>query len=63
MERWAGQLYGIAATVTGYDFTGLIQTNGEPVGDLNNLSNINYDNWELNRERVEATMEEDQLVL
>jgi hypothetical protein len=56
LGRWAGQLYGIAATVDSFDFTGLIQADGQPVNDLNDLSRIDYDNWEQNRERVEAVM-------
>ena len=57
LQRWAGQLYGTAAAVSGYDFAGLIQVNGELVGDLNDLSNIDYDSWKANRVRIESTMD------
>jgi hypothetical protein len=57
LGRWAGQLYGIASTVDSFDFTGLIQADGQPVNDLNDLSRIDYDNWEQNRERVESVMD------
>jgi hypothetical protein len=56
LKRWAGQLYGIASIVDNFDFAGLIQADGQPVNDLNDLSKIEYDNWEANRQRVEAVM-------
>jgi hypothetical protein len=57
LQRWAGQLYGTAAAVSGYDFAGLIQVNGELVGDLNDLSNIDYDSWGLHQNRIESIMD------
>lgn len=56
-ERWAGQLQGIATKIDGFDFTGLIQTDGQPVTDLNDLSRIDYDCWEANRDRIESIMD------
>jgi hypothetical protein len=56
LEHWQAQLTGIAAKVDTYDFGGLIQSDGSPVGDLNDLSRIDYDSWEDNRERVELVM-------
>lgn len=57
LGRWAGQLCGIAASVDSFDFTGLIQTDGSPVNDLNDLSRIDYDSWEQNQNRIESIMD------
>ncbi|HXM04565.1 MAG TPA: hypothetical protein VN939_18275, partial [Chthoniobacterales bacterium] len=40
--------------VDGFHFTGLIQTDGHPVKDLNDLSRIDYNNWEQNQNRIES---------
>jgi Toprim-like len=56
-QRWAEQLAGVAAKVDGYDFTGLIQTDGNPVKDLNDLLKIDYDCWEQNQNRIESIMD------
>jgi hypothetical protein len=55
-DRWQAQLGGIAAKVDSFDFGGLIQSDGSPVGDLNDLSRIDYDCWEVNRQRVESVL-------
>ena len=45
-RRWAKQLRGVGGKVDGFSFEGLIQTRGAPVGDLNELTNQDPDNWE-----------------
>jgi hypothetical protein len=55
--NWADQLKGIAAKVDGYRFDGLVRTDGEPVGDLNDLLLIDYDCWEANRQTVESVVD------
>jgi hypothetical protein len=55
-RRWQAQLTGVAAKVDGWDFGGLVQTDGQPVKDLNDLLRIDYDCWEVNRQRVESVL-------
>jgi hypothetical protein len=56
LEHWKAQLDRIAAPVDTFDFTGLVQADGSPVADLNDLCRIDVDSWEENQERVEAVM-------
>ena len=53
---WMSQLQGVFATVDVFDFTGLERTDDQPVNDLNDLSLVNYDCWEVNRPAIEAVM-------
>jgi hypothetical protein len=53
---WTSQLKGVASKVDGFEFTRLARTDGEPIGDLNDLLLIDYDCWEANRETVEGVM-------
>ena len=45
-ERWTRQLESVGAEVDAFDFAGLHQTSGEPVGDLNDLARISADDFE-----------------
>jgi hypothetical protein len=54
-QDWASQLKSVAK-VDGFEFTKLIKTNGQPIGDLNDLLLIDYDCWEANRATVESVM-------
>ena len=49
-ERWARQLASVGAEVDAFDFAGLHQMNGAPVGDLNDLAYISPDDFEAERE-------------
>lgn len=48
--RWEAQLLPIAAAVDAFDFTELVQIGGQPVKDLNDLTNVDYDCSESERE-------------
>lgn len=54
-ERWSKQLNGIAE-VDGFDFYGLITTEGSPVTDLNDMLRIDYDCWEENKTTIAGVM-------
>jgi hypothetical protein len=46
--RWSRQLAGVGAVVDGFDFSGLIRSNGEPAKDLNDctqLSQASLSRW------------------
>ena len=53
---WMRQLEGIAAVIDHFSFHALQRSDGEPVNDLNDLSLIDYDCWEANRQRAESVM-------
>lgn len=48
--RWEAQLLPVVSRVDAFDFTGLFQIGGEPVKDLNDLTNIDYDCSDSERE-------------
>jgi hypothetical protein len=48
--RWTRQLETVGADVDSFDFAGLHQTDGAPVGDLNELAYIGPDDFEAYRE-------------
>jgi hypothetical protein len=52
-ERWAAQLQEADIVVDGFSFTGLLQADGQPVKDLNDLLKIDYDCWEQFRSHIE----------
>jgi hypothetical protein len=52
-ERWAAQLQEADIVVDGFSFTGLLQADGQPVNDLNDLLKIDYDSWEQFRSHIE----------
>jgi hypothetical protein len=56
-ERWKAQLEDIASKVDGYEFSGLVKTNGEPVTDLNDLLLIDANSWTDNQQVVESIMD------
>lgn len=49
VQRWAHQLAGVAAGVDAADFAGLRRTDDSPVKDLNDLTSINPDDFEMHR--------------
>jgi hypothetical protein len=55
--RWCDQLTAAGASVDGFSFDGLVRSDGEPVKDLNDLCQIDYDCWESNRQTVESIMD------
>lgn len=57
-EEWQKQLTGIADKADCWRFgSDWIQTDGQPVRDLNDLLRIDYDCWEANRATIEAIMD------
>jgi hypothetical protein len=48
--RWTRQLETVGADVDAFDFAGLHQTDGAPVGDFNELAYISPDDFETHRE-------------
>jgi hypothetical protein len=55
--RWQRQLLDVAHSHSFYTFNNLVQIDSKPVKDLNDLLRLDYDNWEQNREAVEAVMD------
>jgi hypothetical protein len=55
-KRWAKQLAGAGAHVSGFTFDGLIRSDGAPVKDLCDLASISSESWEENRELIETAM-------
>ena len=56
-DRWTAQLISVADKVDCWQFgSDWIQTDGQPVTDLNDLLRIDYDCWEDNRLEIEAIM-------
>jgi hypothetical protein len=55
-ERWAAQLEDFASDVDGFSFSGLTDSDGSSIGDLNQLLKVDYDCWEANREIIEGVM-------
>lgn len=47
--NWEAQLLPIVAHIDAFDFSGLLQSGGAPVKDLNDLTNIDYDCMEAER--------------
>ncbi len=55
-KRWAKQLAGAGAHVSGFTFDGLVRSDGSPVKDLCDLASISVESWEKNRELMETAM-------
>ena len=55
--RWAAQLQAANIVVDGYSFDGLLQNDGSPVKDLNDLLRVDADQWETHRETIESVMD------
>ena len=51
--RWWRQLKEAGAIVDGFDFSGLVRSDGQPVGDLNDFCLVDADQWEAERETIE----------
>jgi hypothetical protein len=56
-RRWAAQLRTADVVVDGYSFEGLVQNDGAPVNDLNDMLRIDADCWEHHFEVVESVMD------
>jgi hypothetical protein len=56
-RRWAAQLRAADVIVDGFCFDGLLQNDGAPVNDLNDLLRIDADCWEQHRQVVESVMD------
>jgi len=54
--RWATQLKTVGAAIDGFDFSGLFQSSGEPVKDLNDLCRVDADCWETHGNLIENSM-------
>lgn len=50
VDRWAREIEGVGADVDAFDFSGLTKTDGSPVTDLNDLTTINPDDFEKDRQ-------------
>jgi hypothetical protein len=55
--RWWRQLKEAGATVDGFDFSGLVRSDGQLIVDLNDLCLIDVDQWEANREMIEGVIQ------
>jgi hypothetical protein len=55
-EAWSTQLKVAPISVDGFSFDGLVQSDGAPVADLNDLLRIDPDCWGRNQERVDSIM-------
>jgi hypothetical protein len=55
-ERWAKQLNSIAGKIDGFSFGGLVDTEGSPITDLNDLLRVDSDCWEENRDLIESVL-------
>jgi len=55
-RKWAAQLSGAGARVSGFDFSGMVRAGGEPVNDLCDMAGIHVDTWEEHRELIESAM-------
>ena len=51
VKRWTRQLCRVVKSVDGFTVDGLIQADGQPVKDLNDLLRVDYDCWEQQREK------------
>ncbi len=56
--RWTEQLEGVGCTVDAFRFDGLLQSDGEPVKDLNDLAAIDADCFEQERGDLERILPE-----
>ena len=56
-KKWFHQLHQIAADIDGYEFSGLVQTDKQPVKDLDDLCRVDYDSWEQNRCAIQSLMD------
>jgi hypothetical protein len=56
-RSWWNQLENVAGRIDIFNFEGLKQSAGHPVNDLNDLLQIDYDDWETHRAIVETLMD------
>ena len=56
VKRWTRQLCRVVKSVDGFTVDGLIQADGQPVKDLNDLLRVDYDCWEQQRETIDSVM-------
>jgi hypothetical protein len=55
-RKWAGQLAGAGARVSGFCFDGMTRSDGAAVNDLCDMASIGADSWEEHRELIENAM-------
>jgi len=55
-RKWAAQLAGAGARVSGFDFSGMLRTDGAAVNDLCDMASVGVDSWEEHRELIESAM-------
>ena len=55
-RKWAAQLAGSGARVSGFDFSGMLRTDGAEVNDLCDMASVGPDSWEEQRELIENAM-------
>ena len=55
-RKWAAQLAGAGARVSGFDFSGMLRTDGAEVNDLCDMASVGPDSWEEHRELIENAM-------
>ena len=55
-RKWAAQLAGAGAQVSGFDFSGMLRSDGGAVNDLCDMASIGPDSWEEHRELIENAM-------
>jgi hypothetical protein len=56
-SRWWRQLKEAGAVVDGFEFGGLIRSDGQPIGDLNDFCLVDADQWEAEREAIEGVFD------
>jgi hypothetical protein len=54
---WSATLKAAGAIVDGFGFTGLRQSNGRPVGDLNDFARIDPDQWLSEHSLIESAFD------
>jgi hypothetical protein len=54
--RWARQLLTVGCKVDGFNFAGLVRSDGKPVKDLNDLCSIDCSSWEEHRDLIENAL-------
>lgn len=55
-RKWAAQLAGVGARVSGFSFDGMTRSDGAAVNDLCDMASIGADSWQEHRELIEGAM-------
>lgn len=56
-KKWAVQLAGAGARVSGFSFDGMTRSDGAAVNDLCDMASVGADSWEEHRELIENAMQ------